>query len=90
MKAVPAAVVAGAIVIAGKWAVGKEPTVENGVGIAGIAVGLALLEQANPKVASAFAWLIVLSVALIHLPKIADAVSGPKKNIGQAGKGAGF
>lgn len=79
MRPVPAAVVAGALIVAGKWSDGNEPTIDNAIGVAGIALGLALLEQANPQLASGFAVLIVLSVAFIYLPVLA-------KNTGLARK----
>jgi len=70
MNPLSAALITGAIVIVGKWSDGKAPNVDNGIGIAGIAVGLALLSQANEKLATSFAWLIVLSVTIVYVPKI--------------------
>lgn len=70
MNPVAAAVITGALIVGGKWADGKAPTVENGVGVAGIAIGLALLEQGSPKLATAFGWLIVLSVGIVYIPTI--------------------
>lgn len=70
MNAVGAALVVGALVVGGKWADGKAPTLQNGVGVAGIAVGLALIEQADAGLASAFAWLIILGSAIVFFPKI--------------------
>lgn len=70
MNALAAALLTGAIVVAGKWSDGKAPNIDNAIGVAGIAVGLALMEQASQKLASAFAWLIVLSVTIIYFPKI--------------------
>lgn len=79
MNAVSAALIAGALIVAGKYANGKTPNLENGIGVAGIAVGLALLEQANKKLASSFGWLIVLSVAIVYIPRIVKA-TGLAKN----------
>lgn len=62
--------VAGALLTAGKWARGQTPTVQNGIGIAGIALGLALLEQINAQLAKAFGVLILVSIAIVHLPTI--------------------
>lgn len=70
MNPVAAAVTAGAMVVAGKWADGKAPDIMNGIGIAGIAIGLAVIDQANEKLAEAFGTLIVLSIAFVYLPKI--------------------
>jgi hypothetical protein len=71
MNPVAAALVTGAMVIAGKWSEGKSPNINNAVGVAGIALGLALMDQANEKLSNAFAWLIVLSVTIVYFPKIA-------------------
>lgn len=70
MNPVTAALVTGVLIVAGKWSDGKSPNMDNAVGVAGIAVGLALMEQASEKLASAFAWLIVLTVAFVYFPKI--------------------
>lgn len=79
MNAVSASLIVGALVVGGKWADGKAPTMQNGVGVAGIAVGLALMEQANEKLASAFAWLIILGSAMVFFPKIAKGTGLTKK-----------
>jgi hypothetical protein len=71
VNAVTAALIVGALMVGGKWAKGEAPTVENGIGVAGIAVSLAIIEQANEKLATAFAWLIVLSMAIVYFPSIA-------------------
>ncbi len=63
--------IVGALVVGGKWADGKAPTMQNGIGIAGIAVALAIIEQANVKLSTAFAWLILLSTTIVYFPKIA-------------------
>lgn len=79
MNSVSAALITGALIVAGKWASGKAPNLDNAVGVAGIAVGLSLMDQANPKLASAFGWLIVLSVAIVYIPRITKA-TGLAKN----------
>jgi hypothetical protein len=73
MNPLSAALISGAIIVAGKWANKKSPNIDNAVGVAGIAIGLALMDQANEKLASMFAWLIVLSVAIVYVPKIAKS-----------------
>ncbi len=70
MNAIAAALLTGAIVIAGKYSEGKSPNMDNAIGIAGIAVALSLMEQASQKLATSFAWLIVLSVTIVYFPKI--------------------
>lgn len=71
MNPVAAAVLVGALVLGGKWADGKAPSIQNGIGVAGIAISLSIIEQANARLAGAFAWLIVLGVAVVYFPKIA-------------------
>lgn len=73
MNPVVAAVVAGAIVVAGKWSKGKSPNVDNAVGIAGIAIILSLIETGNAKLANAFAWLILVSLSIVYIPSIVKA-----------------
>lgn len=70
MNPVAAALITGALVVGGKWSQGKAPNIQNGIGVAGIAVSLSLIEQANERLASAFAWLIIIGVAVVHLPNI--------------------
>lgn len=71
MNPIAAALITGAMVVAGKWADGKSPNIDNAIGVAGIAVGLALMDQANERLATMFAWLIVLSVTIVYFPRIA-------------------
>ena len=73
MNPLSAALISGTIVVAGKWANKKTPNIDNAVGIAGIAIGLALLDQASEKLATAFAWLIVLTVSIVYVPQIVKA-----------------
>lgn len=71
MNPVATAIVVGALVVGGKWADGKAPTMQNGIGIAGVAVSLAILEQASKRLSTAFAWLILLGTMIVYFPKIA-------------------
>lgn len=73
MNPVSVALTVGVMVILGKWARGKEPNIDNAVGVAGVAIGLAALEQINDQLAKGFGVLILVSVATIHLPKIAQS-----------------
>lgn len=70
MNPVATAMVSGGLIVTGKWARGQAPTVQNGIGIAGIALGLALLEQFNVGLSRSFGALIVISLAVVHLPTI--------------------
>lgn len=73
MNPVSVALTVGVLVILGKWARGKEPNIDNAVGVAGVAIGLAALEQINEQLAKGFGVLILVSVATIHVPKIAQS-----------------
>lgn len=73
MNPIVASIVTGALVIGGKFADGKTPNMDNAIGIAGVAIGLSVLDQFNTKFAQAFGVLIVVAAALVHFPKIARA-----------------
>lgn len=79
MTPIAAALVTGVLIIAGKWSDGKAPNIDNAVGVAGVAVGLSLLDMANTKLATAFGWLIVLSVSFVYFPKIVKSTGLAKK-----------
>lgn len=73
LNPVSVAVISGALVVFGKWAQNKTPNIDNAVGIAGIALGLATIEQMNEKLASAFSVLILTTIAMVYLPIIVKA-----------------
>lgn len=74
MNPVATAIISGALIVAGKWARNQAPTIQNAIGVAGIALGLALLEEANEKLARAFAALILVSLTIVHLPTIVKSL----------------
>lgn len=76
MNPVVVALTSGALILAGKWSQDKAPNIDNAVGVAGIAVGLALLDQVSPKLSSAFGTLILVSIAVVYIQPIANAVKG--------------
>jgi hypothetical protein len=73
LNPVSVAVVSGALVVLSKWAQNKSPTVDNAVGVVGIAIGLAILEQMSEQLAAAFAVLILVTIAMVHFPIIVKA-----------------
>ena len=80
LNPVTVAVTTGALVVLGKWSQGQAPNIDNAIGIAGIALGLATIDQMNAKLASAFGLLILVVVAMVHLPNIVKATGlGNKK-----------
>lgn len=73
MNPITASLVTGALVVGGKLARGDAPTIENGLGVVGVAIGLAVLNEMNSEFASAFGTLIVVAVAIVHFPAIVKA-----------------
>lgn len=63
----------GAMVVLGKWARDQSPGVDNAIGVAGLAIGLTIIEEMNEKLAAAFGVLVFVSVAIVHFPAIAKA-----------------
>lgn len=92
MNPVGAALTVGTLVVLGKWARGQAPNVDNAVGVAGIAIGLSVLEQFDERLSAAFAALILVSVTAVHLPVIVKAVgfNGGTKPLGKAGSALGL
>lgn len=74
MKPIPTAVVAGALVALGKWSRGQTLNVDNAIGVVGVAVCLAVLEQVDERISAAFAVLVLASLASVHLPAIVKAL----------------
>lgn len=60
----------GIIVAVGKWAKDETLSVQIAVGVAGVAIALSLLNEADEKLASGFAALILLLAAFMYLPAI--------------------
>lgn len=79
MTPVTAAVVVGIMTTLGRWARGKGLTIDTVVGVALLAVTLALIDTANEKLARAFGALVVVGVAFAHVPTILDATGLVKK-----------
>lgn len=73
MNPLIAAVVVGVMTTLGKWARGKTLSIDTVVGVVVLAVTLALIDQANEKLARTFGVLVVLGVALAHAPIVLDA-----------------
>ena len=70
MDPVPAALAIGAITTLGRWANGKGLTINTVVGVVGIAVSLALIEQVSPEIARSFGVLVLLGTSIVFLPQI--------------------
>lgn len=72
MNAVIASVFVGAITYLGRAARGKPMTIATVVGIAGLALTLAMIEQADRELAKKFAILIVIGTLLAHWTVIVE------------------
>lgn len=79
MNPVATGIVAGALILGGQWARKKGPSIDNAVGIAGIAVILAVMEQVNVKLAHGFSVLILVSLTVVHLPAIVKSLGYGEK-----------
>ena len=64
-------VATAAIVTVGKWSNNEEITARVAVGGVMLAVGLAMMEQANEKFAQRFALLILVVASFMYVPAIA-------------------
>jgi len=70
MNPIAAAFTTVTITTLGRWAKGKGLTIDTVVGFVFLAIFLTVADQANPKLARAFGALVVVSVAIVHLPAI--------------------
>lgn len=75
MKPVPAVVLIGLLTVGGTWARKKELKIETGVGIAGVALGLAILHSMNEGFAEKFGILAVVGTAAWQAKPLFDAIS---------------
>jgi hypothetical protein len=73
MSPIVAAVTVAAMTTLGRWARGKTLTIDTVVGVVGVALGLAVVEQANTRLARQLGALIVIGVAAAHLPILLDS-----------------
>lgn len=74
MNPVAAGAISAALVVLGKWSRGQTVNADNVIGIVGIIVGLAIIEQMEERMSKAFAVLIVVSLASAHFPHIVKAL----------------
>lgn len=69
MAPIPAALVVGILVVLGKWSIGKSPSIDNAVGVAGIAIVLAILDEVNQPLSRAFGALVLVSALAAPVEK---------------------
>lgn len=84
MNPVPAALLTAAITVLSRWARNKEVGVDIVVGLAGIAIGLAILSEINTQFARAMGALIVVGTLVAQGPDLFDAI---RKATGDASSG---
>lgn len=75
MKPVPAVVLVGLLTVGGTWARDKELKIATAVGIAGVALGLAILHSMNADFAEKFGVLVVVGTAAWQAKPLFDAIS---------------
>lgn len=71
MDTTNAAVGIALLTVAGRWSQGKKLDIRVGIGMAGLALGLAAINQSQPEIASKLALLVLLSAVFLYGPAIA-------------------
>lgn len=74
MNPIPAAFLVGAMIVVRKWSSGKSLEINNVLGIAGVALSLAVLGTINKELGRSFGLLVVVSVALFQAPDLLKKV----------------
>lgn len=74
-----AVVATAAVVVAGQWAKDKPISIRIVVGGMFLAIGLSLMNEASPKLASRFAVLILTVAIFAYVPAIAYSTGLAKK-----------
>lgn len=71
MNTTSAVLLTGAIVVAGKWSDDKPLDVKLAIGILGLAIGLAIMNETNAELAGKFATLVVVAAVFMYGPPVA-------------------
>ena len=79
MNPVPAAMLTAAITTLSRWSRGKGLTINTVVGLVGIAIGLAVLDQFNESFAKAMGALIVVGTLVAQGPELWNAIGKATK-----------
>lgn len=83
MNPIAATFLVGAMIVTRQWSKGDTVTIDNVVGIAGVALGLAVVGSMNKDLGRAFGLLVVVSVALFQLGPLLENVNPTQR--GQSG-----
>lgn len=73
MNPIVASMVIGVMVTLSRWRKGEMISIDNVIGIAGVAVSLAVISQMNKDLARSFGTLAVVGTALYQVPDIVKA-----------------
>lgn len=76
MNTTTSVVLTGAIVTLGQWLESKKVTMKIWIGVGVMAVMLAVMAEADPKLASQFGLLVLLGAVLIYAVPIGNALKG--------------
>lgn len=82
MTPIVAGLTIATITTIGKWRRGKTLDIQTVVGLVGVAVSLALIEQIDKELARAFATLAIVGTLLAHADVIFGFFSSPPKQVG--------
>jgi hypothetical protein len=86
MNPVVAALITSAITVLSRWSRGNQVSIDVVVGLAGIAIGLSILEQVNSKFARAMGVLIVVGTLVAQGPTLFDAIGKVTGNDSASGR----
>lgn len=71
MNPTTSVVLTGALAAAGQWAQDKQVTVKMVVGVGVLALFLAVISEANPKLAQQFGVLVLVGAVFLYGPDVA-------------------
>lgn len=80
MNPIAASFLVGAMVVTRRWSQGENITIDNVLGIAGVALGLAVVGSMDRALGRAFGLLIVVSVALFQLGPLLENVGDQRSS----------
>lgn len=86
MKAGSALALTIAVVALGRWARGEKLDMRVILGLAFIALTIAVLQEGNPKFAGNMAALILVGAVAVYGPDLFDKYNAPAKKAGSASK----
>jgi len=79
MSTQPQLIGTGIVVVAGRWAQGKPLDIKIGIGLGVYALALAAITAGNPKLASQFSTLVLVSALFLFAIPVSDKLGLLKK-----------